>query len=53
MMDNDTSCRSQKCPLMHVAVVILVRAKRYQFRRWEIFGCWPNIHVLTATGGAV
>ena len=31
MTDNDTSCRSQKCPWMYVAVVILVRAKRYQF----------------------
>ena len=31
MTDNDTSCRSQKYPLMYVAVVILVRAKRYQF----------------------
>jgi len=24
--------------------------KTLPIRRWEIFGCWPNIHVLTATG---
>ena len=26
--------------------------KTLPIRRWEIFGCWPNIHVLTATGGS-
>jgi len=39
MTDNDTSCRSQKCPWMYVAVVILVRAKRYQFADGKWFGC--------------
>jgi len=52
MTDNDTSCRSQKCPLMYVVVVILVRVKHYQFVDGKYLAVWPNFHVLTAMGGS-
>ena len=53
MTDNDTSCQSRKCPLMYVALVILVHAKCYQFADGKCLAIWPNFHILTAMGEAV